>query len=279
MYDSLEFYLSKWTNPTKKAIVNDALNVLALYSETGTAEAIGLRLENSSVFTAQENMDAIESCLLDGLRNVLLAMNLSLNGTVQDLAKILRGFHTLTTWEDHETIVNEINLGGDPFEIINSLLEMVDFEASVAWQSCITFETLISDGLLIRLREVHDSVLAMESEMPEPISEAKQARYNRLRNFFGKYPECVGYQLLQDGVSPGLPLSTLLNLSRTRLLQTDENQTTVLASSVISLVLMSDTADSNIIGVARELVDDIWIDNQTIQSVTTAIDSIGQTNI
>ena len=116
MYDSLEFYLSKWTNPTRKAIVHDALDVLSLYGETGTAEAIGLRLENSSAFTTQENMDAIQSCLLDGLRNVLLAMNLSLSGEVHDLAKILRGFHTLTTWEDHESIVNEIDLGGDPFE-------------------------------------------------------------------------------------------------------------------------------------------------------------------
>lgn len=279
MYDSLEFYLSKWTNPSRKATIHEALNVLSLYGETGTSAAIALRLENSSVFTTQENMDAIESCLVDGLKNVLLAMNLSLNGSVTDLAKILRGFHTLTTWEDHDTIVNEIDLGGDPFEIISNLLELVDFEASIAWQQCVTFETLISDGILVRLREVHDSILATEAVMPEPISEAKQTRFNRLRNFFGKYPECIGFELLKEGVSPGLPLSTLLNLSRARLLQTDENQTTVLAASVISLVLMSDTADTNIIGVARDLVDDIWIDNQTIKSVTTAIDSIGQTNI
>lgn len=279
MRDTLEFYLSKWTNPVRKAVIHDALNVLDMYGEVGTSTAIALRLENSPAYTTQENMDAIDSALTDGLRNVLLALNLNITGSVSDLANILRGLHTITTWEDHDTIINEIDLGGDPFEIIMELLELVDLEASIAWQHCVTFETIIADGLLERIRSVHQSILANEDAIPDPVDAQKETRNELLRQFILKHPECIAYKHLKDGFAPGLPIHFLLQLSRHDLLIMDDTQALVIGASIISLVLFSDTPEDKIITVARELVEDIWIDDRLIKAIIAAIDHLGMTAV
>lgn len=275
MFDDLDFYLKKWTNPIRQAVIKDALLVLDQYGETGTQTAIALQLENSSSFNPSENLASIDAVLLDGLKGVLLKMNTNIDGSIQDLTLILRGLYTLTTIEDHDYILNEIGLGGEPVDIITNLLEFVDFNAALAWQNCINVYTNIPDGLINRLRAVHEEAIANEAVNPEPITTEEQSRFARIRFFLGKYTESLAYKMVvEDRVPIGLPMQTLLGMYRSALLLLDPQQPLIMASSLIGMVMMSDTTPDRIMSVAKDTVDDIWSDRSIIEAVEKAMDTM-----
>lgn len=280
MYEKLETLLSKWTNPTRKAIIMDAFRVLEIYQTSAAIETVNLRLEEYASYTTDENLDAIDSCLRDALGSVFASMNLNIQGEVAELAHLARAFNTLVEYSDHDSITNRIDLGGDPFDIIYDLLEIVDVEASLLWMQLITPYVLIPDGLLLRLREIHALAVANESAEIVPPSPAMDTRFHRIRSFLGAFPESLAKTLIVDeAMLPNLPLSTLVSLTRERFLLMDVAQPHVLATSLLGLVLISDTAEDRIVGVAKDLVDDIWIDNAVIDTVLGAINSVTDSNV
>lgn len=275
MFDDLDFYLKKWTNSIRQAVIKDALLVLDQYGETGTQTAIALQLENSSSFSTSENLASIDAILTDGLKGVLLQMNINIDGSIQDLAMILRGLYTLTTIEEHDYILNEISLGGEPVDIITNLLEFVDFNAALAWQNCVNVYTNIPDGLINRLRTTHEAAIANESANPEPITTEEQSRFARIRFFLGKYTESLAYKMVvEDRVPVGLPMATLLGMYRSALLLLDVQQPLIMASSLIGMVMMSDTTPDRIMAVAKDTVDDVWADRVIIEAVEKAMDTM-----
>lgn len=275
MLDDFDFYMRKWTNAECHAVLRDALLVLDSYGETGTMTAVAQQLEDADGRSGNDIMDIIQGIILDGLQGALLQFDLRMSGTVQDLSLILRGFQTLTTSEEHEYIIAVLDVGDEPFDAINDLLEYCDVNAMLAWQQCVDVYTNVSNGLLLRLRAVHESALANESVYVDPVTTEQQTRFQRLRYFFGKYPESLAYKaIVAREVVTGLPLQTLLGMFRIPLAMLETQQPLIIASSLLGLVMISDTPTDRIMSVAKDAIDDIWFDRVTIDVIEKALDTM-----
>jgi len=279
MFDKLQNYLSKWVDESKADYYLSALECLDRYGFVAAWSDISAMLEGEVNVPVSMLLDAMDEILQAGMDRVLGEHSISAHeAPLRSKTAILNGLKYLVDDSQHELIVAICDNGEDTLEQMAELLAIVDPEASASWVDYIDTMTFVSDGLITRLKDIHEQAIAnrMPTEADSlPITPEKQQRFQKIRTFIGKYKESLATQaIISDGSPLGLPLEMVLETYAETMKSYDNKLPLTAAVDIVGIVLISDTPLDKLALRAKDLIDEIYADIDYIGLVAKAMESI-----
>lgn len=276
MFEKLENYLNQWVDEGKADYYLSALECLQSYGFVAAWTEISDMLEGEVNLPVSAILDNLEVIIQVGMDRVLAEHAISAHeGSLRVKTQILNGLKMLSEDERHQEIIDICDNGEDVVHQLSDLLALVDQEAGSSWVDYADQFTFVSNGLISRLREVHEQALTNQEDSPAMVSPEKQLRFQKLRVFIGKNPESLAAKaILEDSTPIGLPLQTLLNTYGETIESYDTKLPLLVAISLVGLVLLSDTPMDRLANTAKDLIDDYFADIDFVSQVAEAMDPI-----
>lgn len=278
MHEKFKSFLDKWVDPVKADLYLSALECLESYGYVQTASELMLLLDTATETPVSDILDVAHILINDGLDFVLREHSLVIDGDVRERTLLLNALQSLVTDERHEAILDIIDNKEDNVEKLADLFEFVDIEAANSWADVISSFVHIPDGLIVRLKAIHEEGLANQQPSEDStviVTDEKRERFQLIRNFFGSNPTTLACTALRDDNVPvGTPLPTLINSYRDQLLSYEELMPLVIATHLVGLVLLSDTPLANVKLVSLDMIDDIYSDIDLVTRIAKAMETL-----
>lgn len=276
MFEKFANYLNRWVDSSKADLYLNALECLQAYGFTYAWSEISKYLESATDQSTQTILDDCYVILGIGLDRVLGEHGITAgDASVRAKTNLLLSLKMLVDDERHEAIIDICNNGEDVIEQLSELMALVDDDAAAGWATYIDEFSFVSEGLITKLKEIHEVAVDGVVEEVVPISKETQERFTLIRNYISKRSETLAAKaILTDGFKLNLPLSVVMTNYGKVLESYAEQLPLIAAEAIVGIVLISDTPLNKVAQVAHDLIDDLFHDFDFVTKVSEAMNSV-----
>lgn len=276
MFEKFANYLNRWVDSSKADLYLNALECLQAYGFTYAWSEISKYLESATDQSTQTILDDCYVILGIGLDRVLGEHGITAgDASVRAKTNLLLSLKMLVDDERHEAIIDICNNGEDVIEQLSELMALVDDDAAAGWATYIDEFSFVSEGLITKLKEIHEVAVEGVVEEVVPISKETQERFTLIRNYISKRIETLAAKaILTDGFKLNLPLSVVMTNYGKVLESYAEQLPLIAAEAIVGIVLISDTPLNKVAQVAHDLIDDLFHDFDFVTKVSEAMNSV-----
>lgn len=276
MFEKFANYLNRWVDSSKADLYLNALECLQAYGFTYAWSEISKYLESATDQSTQTILDDCYVILGIGLDRVLGEHGITAgDASVRAKTNLLLSLKMLVDDERHEAIIDICNNGEDVIEQLSELMALVDDDAAAGWATYIDEFSFVSEGLITKLKEIHEVAVEGVVEEVVPISKETQERFTLIRNYISKRSETLAAKaILTDGFKLNLPLSVVMTNYGKVLESYAEQLPLIAAEAIVGIVLISDTPLNKVAQVAHDLIDDLFHDFDFVTKVSEAMNSV-----
>ncbi len=276
MFEKFANYLNRWVDSSKADLYLNALECLQAYGFTYAWSEISKYLESATDQSTQTILDDCYVILGIGLDRVLGEHGITAgDASVRAKTNLLLSLKMLVDDERHEAIIDICNNGEDVIEQLSELMALVDDDAAAGWATYIDEFSFVSEGLITKLKEIHEVAVEGVVEEVVPISKETQERFTLIRDYISKRSETLAAKaILTDGFKLNLPLSVVMTNYGKVLESYAEQLPLIAAEAIVGIVLISDTPLNKVAQVAHDLIDDLFHDFDFVTKVSEAMNSV-----
>lgn len=276
MFEKFANYLNRWVDSSKADLYLNTLECLQAYGFTYAWSEISKYLESATDQSTQTILDDCYVILGIGLDRVLGEHGITAgDASVRAKTNLLLSLKMLVDDERHEAIIDICNNGEDVIEQLSELMALVDDDAAAGWATYIDEFSFVSEGLITKLKEIHEVAVDGVVEEVVPISKETQERFTLIRNYISKRSETLAAKaILTDGFKLNLPLSVVMTNYGKVLESYAEQLPLIAAEAIVGIVLISDTPLNKVAQVAHDLIDDLFHDFDFVTKVSEAMNSV-----
>ncbi len=276
MFEKFANYLNRWVDSSKADLYLNALECLQVYGFTYAWSEISKYLESATDQSTQTILDDCYVILGIGLDRVLGEHGITAgDASVRAKTNLLMALKMLVDDERHEAIIDICNNGEDVIEQLSELMALVDDDAQAGWASYIDEFSFVSEGLITKLKELHEEAIAGTAVAGTEISKETQERFTIIRSYIGKRTDTLAAQaIITDGFKLNLPLSVVMANYGKALESYAEQLPLIAAEAIVGIVMISDTPLDKIAQISHDLIDDLFHDFDFVTKVSEAMNSV-----
>lgn len=268
MYEKLEHRLNLWVSPERKQMIMAGLHILDKYNCPDAWTEMSQYLDYATDDPLATIIDSIETMITVGLNKVILAHGIVYTGSLSDKTLLLEGLLILCDNEDGERIVE---LATDPIDPNHALAELLSHATTKTWAMFIEHIQTVSGDFfksLVSLYTPKDGGDDTEQ------GELTDSRKNMIKTFFDNCPSVMAKAVIVEELIPvGTPLELLINNRKLALGLLEPLAPEQAGHEILGLTMISDIEDKDIVKVAKENLDLIFVDLSFIAKADSAIDN------
>lgn len=249
MFDELDSYLGVITTPENQRLLITTCELLAQAGIISHESDIETILRTGDEHTTDDNLLDLFSLLTEYATNTIGKF-----GVVVDermplgiLNKILEALMVIPDYGDPEMLLSILQ---SELSSVEKLCDVFSEVTSLSWGDFAPYVEDVQPAFLPRMEEVVEGNIPPEGASEDV--ELYRKRFSALRDYD---PQSLSHTVIREGFRLKSPLSTLVGRFHDDL---DEmaSQPTVLADGVLSLLLISDTPDEQLLSMGEELLED-----------------------
>jgi hypothetical protein len=275
MFTKFENCLNLWTNPVKKELLLNAVEVLAKHGSYRAWTEISQFLEYASNEGDTSNsIEYVENCLTIDLERVLEEHTIITDTTMDVRVSILEGLLFVDAVEDCETILGFINGSDNEMDLLFQLLE---YATNKPWDYFSDGILSVSPFLIERLEEVlNERNISTEEEDDNPDKpKVEKEKLEKLSSFIEKFPNSIITEAISDDfMAVGLTLNILCEKFKLSITNLQSESAKHAAIELLGLVLCSDTPFANIVTETKKLIEYFFNDIRFVTEVDMALETV-----
>lgn len=256
MFDELRIFLQNITTPENTQNIINACEILSqagYISHDSEIDTVLSNIKSSDSNKVLQDLYAVtEDFLLDAVNTYGIIVTEETN--IQILTKILEGLLILEDYGDPETLVNYLNQEISSEEILCEVLGEV---------TSLYTEHFLPHIQSVDVELIDNSKRYMEERLEESEAKDLTLQRDRFKKFRAIYNDSFAEHALREGCTLAMPLDTLI-LNFNEQLSLLENNPEKLAYEILSLYLISENDNTNIMGLVGEILEDYAKDINTV---------------